>query len=476
MENKINEQIKKFKKGIQFADIYNPANTERGIIKLSEDEINKHQHNFKERDLTICKFVPASGAASRMFKKLVNFANEEEAQKDEFMEKFLYGLENRVFPFSEEIEEKIENLNLRENKDLKEAINFLLYKYKGGLINKPKALIPFHKYTNKIKTALQEHIDETSNLRANNKQKIKIHLTVSPQHEEDIREQIQEKLSTKENISYELSFQKKESDTIAVDLDNNIFLDENDQPLLRPGGHGALIDNLSSIHEDIIFIKNIDNILPEKIQSATIKYFQALAEMLCLYKEEIVQMIKDIKNNDISKEFENKTLYFLVQKLFLTADQAVKLINNREKLLEFLNKPIRICGMIPNEGDVGGGPFWVRDNEGHLSLQIVETAQINLNDSAQKEIFGKSTYSNPVFILADIKNFQGVQFDLQDFIDHNSYFISHKSYQGRELKALELPGLWNGAMAKWHTFFVEVPKDVFSPVKTINDLIKRSME
>ena len=366
-----------------------------------------------------------------------------------------------------------------EQNDFKTIINFLLTEKGLNYASLPKGLLKFHRYIKYSRTAFEEHFVEAANYSKNKLNIANIHFTLSPEHIEKFEKLINEVLKkyedtfeTKFNISY--SIQKPSTDTIAVDMNNEPFREKDGSLLFRPGGHGALLQNLNDLDGDIIFVKNIDNIVPDRLKEETYIYKKALAAYLHNILENTHLYLKILEKNDISEEIINEISSFASEKLNISSDKFPKL-NNDEKinyLFSKLNRPIRVCGMVKNQGEPGGGPFWVKNKNNELSLQIVESSQINLSEPSQKEIFSKSTHFNPVDLVCGVKDYKRQKFNLLNYTDPDTGFISTKSKDGKDLKALELPGLWNGAMANWITIFVEVPIITFNPVKTVNDLLR----
>jgi predicted house-cleaning noncanonical NTP pyrophosphatase (MazG superfamily) len=342
--------------------------------------------------------------------------------------------------------------------------------------NKPKGVLPFHKYANNhIATAIEEHLNECVFYAGINNES-HVHFTVSQEHQNEFEAvicSIKNKLEIQNNISINVkySYQDKATDVIAVDLEGKPFRDNKNQLVFRPGGHGALIDNLNNLIADVIFIKNIDNVIQNHILEVSL-YKKALAGKLIQLQESIFEYLKLLDSNDVNTENLNEIVDFLETnlKIATTEDFSKYTKENKiEYLHTILNRPIRVCGMVKNEGEPGGGPFWVRDQKGNTFLQIIESSQI---DADQTKLLERATHFNPVDLVCGTKNYKGDQFNLTQFIDHNTGFIVEKNNNGKPLKAYELPGLWNGAMAKWLTIFVEVPLFTFNPVKTVNDLLK----
>ena len=342
--------------------------------------------------------------------------------------------------------------------------------------SRPKGVLPFHRYKTHIATAIEEHLYECANYSSSNSIS-NLHFTVSENHlvlfensVKAVKKKVEKETTTTINTTY--SFQNKSSDTIAVDIDNQVFRDEKGNLYFRPGGHGALIENLNHLEADIIFIKNIDNLIQDNFEKIAL-YKKALAGILIELQQQIFHYLDEIDNG--KEEYLNEIQAFAEINLNIEMQENFSkytLENKKSYLKNILDRPIRICGMVINEGEPGGGPFWVRDAQGSLSLQIVESSQVDLENVNQVAILKSATHFNPVDLVCGIRNYKNEKFDLTQFIDHTSGFIVEKTNNGKPLKCYELPGLWNGAMANWLTVFVEVPLLTFNPVKTVNDLLK----
>lgn len=478
----IETQISYFKNKFPFSNIISPATIEKGIIKISESQAVELAKDYdkKIKDFKAVKFVPASGAASRMFQNLFKYTNNKklDVKKDKSFNSAYNFIENiEKFAFYKNLYEETKKNNIDIKKDFIETIKILLTEKGLNYGNLPKGLLKFHKYDSFTRTPAEEHIAEAKKHTLLNNE-INIHFTVSPEHKnafENLFKKISVQYKEKHNINLntDISEQKKSTNTIAVDKNNNPFREKDGSILFRPGGHGALIENLNEINADIIFVKNIDNIVPEKNSEDTILYKKVLGAVTINTFNEIKKHIENLKNKfseDTLIEAEN----FMESKFYLTIDRINKNTEERLKFIyEKLNRPLRVCGMVKNEGEPGGGPFFIKDNKNNISLQIVESSQIDLSDKEKNTILKNSTHFNPVDLALYIKDYKGDKFDLRDFVDKNTGFISKKSKDGKELKAMELPGLWNGAMAFWNTIFVEVPISTFNPVKTVNDLLRK---
>jgi hypothetical protein len=491
---KIEEQLRFLKNGIPKIILNRPATINDGIKSLSDDETLFYANLFdaKKENLKLKKFVPASGAASRMFKFLTEFLNEyklgEESinayinrKNDKNLSIFLIAKEK--FPFHDELLLQL-NSNYPDyhqwGNDSKAFayIKMLLDANSFNYANKPKGVLPFHKYKDFTSTAIEEHLNECV-FYATSNNKSRLHFTISNEHKSEfetivnfVKPKIERRNSVKISVKY--SFQDKSTDAIAVDYDNNPFRDENGNLLFRPGGHGALIENLNQLNADVIFIKNIDNVIQNHIQIIAL-YKKTLAGILIELQTKIYSILESIKSKSIKESDLKDILHFASSKLFIEIiDDFDKFTfeNKINYIVYILNRPIRVCGMVKNEGEPGGGPFWVQGNKGKITLQIVESSQVDTKDKVQKNILENATHFNPVDIVCGIKDFEGNKFDLTKFVNTNRGFIVEKTKNGKPYKAFELPGLWNGAMAKWITIFVEVPLVTFNPVKTVNDLLK----
>jgi nicotinamide riboside kinase len=491
---KIQEHIMIFKTGVSKTFLETPATLQKGIWKLSDKEFNKKEVFFDEvkSKLKLEKFVPASGAASRMFKFLSEFLNDFNTETDTInsyinkyqatsLSVFLAGIEK--FPFFESINKHLNETfpdfnSLESDQRNYYFIKFLIGSQNLDFANKPKGILPFHKYNNHIATPIEEHLNESAYYATSNNSS-NLHFTVSQEHQTQfesilatVKNKIESDNGTKINISF--SYQNKETDTLAVDLEDKPFRDEEGNLVFRPGGHGALIENLNKLDSDIIFIKNIDNVIQNHIEIIA-KYKKALAGILIELQEQIFTYLEHLDNDLITEKDIKEIIFFSKNKLNISPENDFEnyIFEDKIKFLkEILNRPIRVCGMVKNENEPGGGPFWVRDTSKNLSLQIVETSQVDIYDLNQIAILNGATHFNPVDIVCGIKNYKGEKFDLIKFINHDSGFIVEKNKNGKNYKAYELPGLWNGAMAKWISIFVEVPLITFNPVKTVNDLLK----
>ena len=490
---KIKAQLSIFNNGIPKVVLEKPALPNDGIFLLDKEATEQLASFFdsKKDNLKLKKFVPASGAATRMFKFLSEFLAQYDPENDTinyYMNKrkstslkvFLVGIEK--FPFFNEVlqESRKHPLYGEWSRDMRyyNFIKIMLSKNQFDFANKPKAILPFHKYGDFTATPVYEHLKE-SVAYAGSQGNAHIHFTISEEHLDNFFDSIKE---VKERIEYEsgikinfgFSYQQKQTDTLAVDGNNKPFREEDGSLLFRPGGHGALIANLNELKADIIFIKNIDNVSHNNIHTIAL-YKKALAGILIKLQEKVFSYLQKIENEALSCEEIEEIYLFTKQELCIDIPNDVSKYTPEHKInyiTQLLNRPIRVCGMVKNEGEPGGGPFWVKSSNGRLSLQIVESSQIDLDNKSQEAIFSHSSHFNPVDLVCGLKNYKGEHFDLMQFIDPSTGFIVYKHKLGKELKSYELPGLWNGAMAGWTTVFVEVPLETFNPVKNVNDLLK----
>jgi hypothetical protein len=480
----VEKQFCFFKTGFNFAKINRNVSIEDGIVKFSTQKIEYWMGIYEKlsQKKKIVKFVPASGAASRMFKDLYEAVQTEELKLTDKAKLYLEKIKD--FAFFNDLKEQIEKNGASFEDIIKDTSSKILFEYlleeKGmNYGNLPKGLLKFHKYGNETRTALEEHLVESAKYAQSGDGICRLHFTVSQEYLDKFNElvaHIKEKYEKRVGVTYQINYsvQLPATDTLAAELDNTPFRVQNGNLLFRPGGHGALIANLNNIHADLVFVKNIDNVTTEDKIESTVTYKKALAGYLlhlqeknfeyqqklavcgerCAVSEDEFKKIVDFAKNELMIQFENEN-------------------PTQEEVLKKLHRPMRICGMVKNEGEPGGGPFWITNRNGETSLQVVESSQIDMNNPIQKDFMKSATHFNPVDMLCCYKNVNGGFFDLNEYVDPYTGFISEKSYEGRTLKAMELPGLWNGAMADWITIFVEVPLSTFNPVKTVFDLLKR---
>ncbi len=481
----LNKHIFFLQNGVQKINCYKCAVENDGIWVFSDDDKNNYAAFFdaNKHSFLIQKFVPASGAATRMFQFLIEFIatyNPETETINSYINTnkcselsiFLVGLKN--FPFYLDLlnvtKKTYTEFGLKQlDKQTYLLIKTLLEDPNFDFANKPKGVLPFHKKRDSIETPVHKHLNEVVYYESKGA-KPQIHFTISKEHQ-PLFESI---TNSFESIDVSYSYQEEKTDTIALHLDNSIFRLPNNELYFRPAGHGALIENLNALESDIIFIKNIDNVAQNN-NEIIYQSKKILGGVLMQIQKETFAFLNDLDQNEISSPVIAKALEFVTRKLNSIVPENFNLFKKSNQiafLKSVLNRPIRVCGMVKNEGEPGGGPFWVKHQDGAVSLQIVETSQIDLTNESQVKISKTATHFNPVNMVCGIKNYHGEKFNLLDFVDENTGFIVEKSYNGTVVKAYELPGLWNGAMAKWNTIFVEVPLLTFNPVKNVNDLLK----
>ena len=486
-EQQIAEQLACFEKGFPFLKLFAAASVENRGIMLAGEEAQKTYlaawDAYKEGDKKIVKFVPASGAASRMFKNMFEFLGADyDVPTTDFEKKFFNNIKNFAF---------YADLNAACVKNNGKGIEALISEgnYKAVVANLlesaglnygalPKGLLKFHKYEDGVRTPLEEHLVEGALYAAGKSGEVNVHFTVSTEHRELFAKLVDEKVAqyaAKYGVKYNISFseQKPSTDTVAVDMENKPFRD-NGKLLFRPGGHGALIENLNDLDADIVFIKNIDNVVPDRLKGDTVTYKKLLAGVLVTLQKQAFEYLQLLDSGHYRHDELENIIRFVQQQLHCRKDD-IKDMEDADLVIYLrkkLNRPMRVCGMVKNVGEPGGGPFLAYNPDGTVSLQILESSQIDMNDPEKKAMFEKGTHFNPVDLVCAVRDYKGNKFNLVNYVDKATGFISYKSKGGKELKALELPGLWNGSMSDWNTIFVEVPLSTFNPVKTVNDLLR----
>lgn len=487
-------QIKYLRKGFPFMKLAKAATVRNGIKKLNDAQIKDFSRIYEEaKELAGIKFIPASGAATRMFKALFEF--DELFRQSDFDARILTKdaykhvkeCFERIadFAFFNELDAKALKMGARlkdlmQKKDYHKILAALLKEEGLNYGNLPKGLLIFHRYKDGVRTAVEEHLVEGCGYALNKGNLVRIHLTVSPEHKpsfEALLRKVQKKYEDAFHVKFDISYslQKPSTDTLAIDDKNEAFRESNGSLHFRPGGHGALLENLNDIEGDIVFIKNIDNVCHDRNLKDTLVYKKALAGLLLDYQARIFNYLKILRQNSpVSPEMIREISTFLSTELGTTTNAKILAIPEKATsyLFDKLNRPIRVCGMVKNQGEPGGGPFWTNNSDGSISLQIVESSQVDHHDPEQEAILNSSTHFNPVDLVCGIRDYQGKKFNLMNYRDPNTGFISKKFRNGKPLKALELPGLWNGSMAHWNTVFVEVPGSTFMPVKTVYDLLR----
>ncbi len=487
------QQIENFKTGFPFLKITEAASNYHGIIKLSESEFKKYISVVDEEvsnGLELVKFVPASGAASRMFnslftalEKLKKGAKSTEITDNIEYQQFINQLNQ--FTFYDDLEKwaAVKNIPVRQIPSQK-LIEWLLFEPGLNYANLPKALLKFHQYQDGSRTPLEEHLIEGALYSKDRQGMVRVHFTVSAEHQHafesavnSLRDSYEQRFEA--NLRLTFSQQKPSTDTIAVNPNNTPFRNTDGSLLFRPSGHGALLENLNEVDADLIFVKNIDNVVPDQLKNVTVEYKKALAGVATTLQEQIFyyqRMLKEHYPSSLESAFYAEAANFLENVLNITPP-ANQYYSEKEELFHYFsqkfNRPIRVCGMVKNLGEPGGGPFFVQNRDGSVSLQIVENAQINFNDPEQSEITRQSSHFNPVDLVCAVKDYTGKKYNLLEFRDPSTGLIAFKSKDGKPLKTQELPGLWNGSMADWNTLFIEVPTETFAPVKTLTDLLRK---
>ncbi|CDD31681.1 putative uncharacterized protein [Bacteroides sp. CAG:714] len=487
-EEKIAEQLACFEKGFPFLKLSAAASVENGGIMLAAEADQQRYlaawDAYKAGDKKIVKFVPASGAASRMFKNMFEFLGADyDVPTTDFEKKFFDHIHN--FAFYNDLNAACmdntgKNIDaLIAEKNYKAVVANLLESAGLNYGALPKGLLKFHRYADGVRTPLEEHLVEGALYAAGKSGDVFVHFTVSTEHRELFQKLVDSKAAeyaAKYGVNYHISFseQKPSTDTVAADMENKPFRDKDGKLLFRPGGHGALIENLNDLDADVVFIKNIDNVVPDRLKDDTVTYKKLLAGVLVTLQKQAFEYLKLLDSGSYRHDELENIIRFVQQQLHCRRadlkdlEDADLVIYLRKKL----NRPMRVCGMVKNVGEPGGGPFLAYNPDGTVSLQILESSQIDMNDAEKKAMFEKGTHFNPVDLVCAVRNYKGEKFNLLNYVDKATGFISYKSKNGKDLKALELPGLWNGSMSDWNTVFVEVPLSTFNPVKTVNDLLR----
>lgn len=489
-QEKVLKQVETFVEGIPYVRLDAAALINEGISSFTTEQAQENINFFEEahKAVSLLKFVPASGAASRMFKALFNFLEDFNPDRETYsaylartadkdIQAFFEG--QKRLPFNKIVEDRMSTVAGDEGRDKYAYVQEMLDEDRLNYGFYPKGLLPFHNYGSYVATPFEEHLKEAADY-ASSGNEAQLHFTISPQHEKMFQEElerIEKRISEETSINFTVrySFQSPATDTIAVTPENEPFRNQEGSLLFRPGGHGALIENLNEQEADLIFIKNIDNVAIPKVAREMGQSKKLLGGVLLNLQEKAFQYAGILDEEHINGESLDEIKYFLETELnvrFTENYSSFSIAQQLDILRDKINRPIRVCGMVKNEGEPGGGPFWIKDSRDNVSLQIVESAQVNLNDERQRAIFERSSHFNPVDLVCGTKNHKGEKYNLLNFIDPRQGFISEKTKDGKALKALELPGLWNGAMAFWNTVFVEVPLLTFNPVKTVNDLLK----
>lgn len=483
----VKAQLELIRNGFPFLELEAAASIDNGIMAVDDSQCQgyiKTWDTYCTKGRKVTKFVPASGAASRMFKDLFAFLDASyDVPATAFEKAFFDGISK--FAFYKDLDAACKN---NEGKPVKELVSDGNYKAvvanllqaKGlnyGAL--PKGLLKFHSYGASARTPLEEHMAEGALYASGADGVVHLHFTVSPEHRDlfkKLADSCAKSMAKRYGTAYDITFseQKPSTDTVAADADGGPFRNDDGSILFRPGGHGALIENLNDLDTDIVFIKNIDNVVPDHLKADTITYKKLLAGILVSTQSKVFEYLRLLDSGKYTPA-KLKQIAGFVSRDLCCRRKDIDTLNDKELaawLHAKLNRPIRVCGMVKNVGEPGGGPFLAYNADGTVSLQILESSQIDLNDVRKKEMFTKGTHFNPVDLVCALRGYKGDKFNLPAHVDPATGFISSKSKNGRELKALELPGLWNGAMSDWNTIFVEVPLTTFNPVKTVNDLLR----
>jgi len=479
-EEQIENQLHQFETGFPFLKLEAAAAVGRGIVAPTEQERKQYVsawEQYKAAGRRIVKFVPASGAASRMFKNMFAFVDADyDIPTTDFEKKYFAEIER--FAFYDALDAACRQ---NEGKGIKELLAEGRYKaVAANMLRKeglnygqlPKGMLLFHKYAEGPRTPMEEHLVEGALYAASNGE-AHVHFTVSHEHMDFFRQKVAEKadgFAKKYGIKYDITFseQKPSTDTVAANPDNTPFREADGSLLFRPGGHGALIENLNEIEGDVVFIKNIDNVVPDSLKPETVEWKQVIAGLLVTLQEKAFAYLRLLDAGATEEQLREMAAF--VEHDLCTDPKGCKV--DAGYLRRKLNRPMRVCGVVKNVGEPGGGPFLTYNQDGTVSLQILESSQIDTQNEAYMKMFTQGTHFNPVDLVCAVRDYKGQPFNLPDFVDKTTGFISSKSKGGKELKALELPGLWNGAMSDWTTVFVEVPLGTFNPVKTVNDLLR----
>jgi len=483
-------QIETFRKGFSYCHLQRPCTKGDGITVLNKSDLMRLQKTYSHAALSgkAMKFVPASGAASRMFQVLLTAKDQtaldssltDAEQRD--LKQFINQLQRYAFyddlnGVMRKAGLDIEALNSKGQYG--EILEYLLTDRGLNYGQLCKGLIKFHRYPDHCRTSFEEHLVEAAAYTQDKKGVARVRFTVPPEQRESIRTHLEEAKGRYESsgvkFQIELSIQKPSTDTLAVNLDNQPFRNTEGRLVFRPGGHGALLENLEELDGEIIFIKNIDNVAPDRLKGETYTYKKALGGLLVEVQDQTFGYLRELSKKNVTDKLLKEAFEFARENLSVVPNKQIHQGTNQAKvgfLLDKLNRPLRVCGIVKSTGEPGGGPFWVGQDDKIASPQIVESSQVNMESTEQRDIWNSSTHFNPVDIVCGVRDFLGRPFDLKRYHDPGACFISTKSMDGKQLKALELPGLWNGGMANWNTIFVEVPLITFNPVKTFLDLLE----
>lgn len=442
------------------AALLRPATRGDGVVTLDESRVQQLLEVAARVAMAgrVKKFVPASGAATRMFKDLLA-AREKRAFDDPAVQRLQREISHFAF-----------HDHLDSSAAAEELLSELLDESGLGYASLPKGLIAFHRYGETSRTAFAEQLVDAAHYATDASRWCRIHFTVSPEFISAFQEHAGEILGELEELTgarFEIDFsvQHHSTDTLSVGDDGELIRRADGSLLFRPGGHGALLHNLEQLDGDLVVVKNIDNVLPSHRAAEAIRWKRVLIGLAADLQQRTFEQLRAVRENE-----DPETL--AAASAFLSEAFGREVALEREAILQALDRPLRIVGVVRNEGEPGGAPFWVEDAAGHSSVQIVESAQVDHSDPAQEAIWKSSTHFNPVDIICALRDIDGQPYRLSRYVDRNAVFLSNKSHEGKNLRALELPGLWNGAMADWNSVAVEVPAETFAPVKTVFDLLR----
>ncbi len=486
-EDKVLAQLEFFKKGASPVRLNRACMVGDGITVIPEEKMEELMaiHDEAAGKGRMLKFVPASGAASRMFREWYKYYDNRSFDSGtEMGTDFTLNL-NR-FAFYDDLKDTVSREgygieDLIKDRKFSIILEYILTAKGLNYAHLPKALLKFHSYAGHNRTSLEEHLVEAALYVRDAKGVCRVHFTVSKEHESDVENYFASVRSYYENncnvkFDFRLSTQLSSTNTIAVDMDNRPFRDSEGMLVFRPGGHGALLKNLNAVDGDIIFIKNIDNIVPDRLKGITVRYKKILGGYLVKLQERMFEYLRLLSSGRVDGELLSKAADFCERELNIVFHPEFDGFPDAEKknyIIGRLNRPLRVCGVVKNVGEPGGGPFWTEEEDGTQSLQIIESAQVDMGSEQQKSVWMSATHFNPVDLVCGLKDYTSKKFDLEKFVEKKAILITKKSEEGRDLKALEIPGLWNGSMARWNTVFVEVPIETFNPVKTVNDLLRK---
>jgi len=477
----VEKQMESYRHSPNYLKLNRPCAINDGILSIKKPQ-KEELIKLYEREagnFRLLKFVPASGAASRMFAEWFSALEKDGFGSPELNRSFFRNL--KKYPFYFLIKQEKCASEFIEQKNIKSLLDYILSAKGLNFGWLPKALIPFHHYCKgDVRTSLEEHLFEAAQYVRGAGDVCNLHFTISREHKKAVAEKIKNVKSKYESlclIKYKISssVQSPSTNMLAVNENNLPLRDANGRLIFRPGGHGSLLTNLHNLDADFIFIKNIDNIAPEKRLKKILPYKKMLGGLALQIQQKIFAILRQIENDNLDSTQIEKIRNYCSQRLNIVfpriiSRQSLKI--QKQIIFSLLNRPLRVCAMVRNEGEPGGAPFWVDERNGRQTLQIVESGHVDKSSPKQMAIWSAAQYFNPVDMVCCTKNYRGEKFNLDSYVNPDAYLITRKNEKGRSLKALESPGLWNGGMAYWNTIFVELPIIIFNPVKTVNDLLR----